>query len=82
MRKLLINPYLMFGFTFFYVIFSFGLELSGLYNDINSITLNLLFYLFIVVSLFLGALSYFTFLRKDKFIYSLTFLRNNKTIKQ
>lgn len=67
MRKILINPFLMFGLTFLYVFVSFNMGLSDLYLKTYDYSLNLIFTCYIIICLFLG------------YIYHLTLLsRNNK----
>lgn len=80
MKKILINPFLMFGFTFLFVIFSFNLELSGLYKGVSSLSINLLFSIFIITSLIIGVIVNYSALNRCRFNYSLDFLKPHKTL--
>jgi len=64
MKKVLINPFLMFGFMFIFVILLYQLKLSGLYDaEIGNITL--VFIGFIFLSIIVGILFHYLVLKKD-----------------
>lgn len=69
MRKILINPFLMFGLTFLYVFISFNMGLSDLYLKTNDYSLNLIFACFIIMCLFLGGVYHLILLSRNKYLF-------------
>lgn len=64
MKKILINPFLMFGFTFIFVMMLYQLKLSGLYDaEVGNITY--VFIAFSVLSIIIGIIFYYLLLRSD-----------------
>lgn len=66
MKIIFINPFLMFGFTFLFVIVAFNLKLSGLYYTESSSLMNLVFLALIFISIFLGCMYKSAVINKHK----------------
>lgn len=80
MKRMFVNPFLMFAATFLYVIIAFNFKLSGFYEGIEIKTLNILFFIFIIVSFFIGVIYNYTLLSKFNFYERFKFIYRYKSL--
>src|SRR5476649_242119 len=80
MKTIFINPFLMFGFTFFFVMVAFNFKLSGLYISASSDVMNIVFLLLISLSLFIGCLYKTTTINRNKLIVASKSVSLNKSL--
>lgn len=80
MKTIFINPFLMFGFTFLFVMVTFNFKLSGLYISASSDVMNIVFLLLISLSLFIGCLYKTTTINRNKLIVASKSVSLNKSL--